>query len=67
MSQFLHEIPKFYVRDQNILLVREPKKSNLILVCHATAKTKKYHFHKLRQTLSESTIETDFVVPKLLF
>ena len=61
MSQFLHEIPKFYVRDQNILLVREPKKSNLILVCHATAKT------KLRQTLSESTIETDFVVPKLLF
>ena len=28
---------------------------------------KKYHFHKLRQTLSESSIETDFVVPKLLF
>ena len=44
MSQFLHQILKFYVRDQNILLVREPKKSNLILVCHATAKTKKVSF-----------------------
>ena len=55
MKQENSEIEKKYLHTdwtKNVLLVREPKKSNLILAYHATAKTKKVSF---------SQTQTDFV------